>query len=70
MKQAGIYLVIGGAILFIVVFISKIISFIVGNPLLGLALTAILIGLILILSAIYNERKSDPETVELDKIEK
>ena len=70
MKQAGIYLVIGGAILFVVVFIGKIISFIIGNPLLGLALTAILIGLILILSAIYNERKSDPETVELDKVEK
>ncbi|MBC8403544.1 MAG: hypothetical protein H8E14_18845 [Candidatus Marinimicrobia bacterium] len=69
MKQTGIYLTVGGAILFIVVFIGKIISFIVGNPLLGLALVAILIGVIMILSAIYNERKNDPETQELKNVQ-
>ncbi len=69
MKQTGIYLIVGGAILFIVVFIGKIISFIVGNPLLGLALLAILIGLAMILLAIYNERKNDPETQELKNVQ-
>ncbi|NQT96754.1 MAG: hypothetical protein HQ562_03340 [Candidatus Marinimicrobia bacterium] len=69
MKQTGIYLTVGGTILFIVVFIGKIISFIVGNPLLGLALLAILIGVIMILSAIYNERKNDPETQELKNVQ-
>lgn len=69
MKQIGIYLTVGGAILFIVVFIGKIISFIVGNPLLGLALVAILIGVIMILSAIYNERRNDPETQELKNVQ-
>ncbi|MCK5330971.1 MAG: hypothetical protein KAK01_06170 [Candidatus Marinimicrobia bacterium] len=69
MKQTGIYLTVGGAILFIVVFIGKIISFIVGNPLLGLALLAIIIGVIMILTAIYNERKNDPETQELKNVQ-
>lgn len=60
MKQTGIYLIVGGAILFILVFITKIISFILSNPLLGLALLAMLIGLILVLVSIYNERKAEP----------
>lgn len=70
MKQTGIYLTIGGAILFIVVFIGKIISFIVSNPLLGLALLAILAGLVMILIAIYNERRDDPEADALKKVDK
>ncbi|MFH1852771.1 MAG: hypothetical protein ABIA75_10530 [Candidatus Neomarinimicrobiota bacterium] len=70
MKQTGIYLTIGGAILFIVVFIGKIISFIVSNPLLGLALLAILVGLVMILIAIYNERRDDPEADALKKVDK
>ena len=68
MKQGGIYLVVGGSILFIVVFIGKIISFIISNPLLGLAILAILIGIILILIAIYSERKNDPEADELKEV--
>lgn len=69
MKQTGIYLTVGGAILFIIIFIGKIISFIVGNPLLGIALLAILIGLAMILLAIYNERKNDSETQELKNVQ-
>ena len=69
MKQTGIYLIVGGAILFIIIFIGKIISFIVGNPLLGIALLAILIGLAMILLAIYNERKNDSETQELKNVQ-
>ena len=69
MKQTGIYLTVGGAILFIIIFIGKIISLIVGNPLLGIALLAILIGLAMILLAIYNERKNDSETQELKNVQ-
>ncbi len=69
MKQSGIYLVVGGTILFIVVFIGKIIKFIIGNPLLGLAILAILIGLVMILMAIYAERKNDPDSQELRDVQ-
>ncbi len=69
MKQSGIYLVVGGAILFIIIFIGKIINFIVSNPWLGLALLAIIIGLAMILLAIYNERKEDPENEALKSVE-
>ena len=69
MKQTGIYLVVGGTVLFIIIFISKIISFIASNPWLGLALLAIIIGLAMILLAIYNERKEDPETEELKSVQ-
>lgn len=69
MKQTGIYLVVGGAILFVIIFIGKIISFILNNPLLGLSILAILIGVIMILVAIYNERKADPESEDLKEVQ-
>ncbi len=68
MKQTGIYFIIGGAILFVIIFIGKIISFILNNPLLGLSLLAILVGVAMILTAIYQERKADPESEELKEV--
>ncbi len=57
MKDTGLYLIIGGVVLFILVFIGKIISFIVGNPILGLATLAIIIGVILILINMVKESR-------------
>ena len=57
MKDAGLYLIIGGAILFMLVFIGKIISFIVSNPILGLASVAIIAGVILILINMVKENR-------------
>ena len=44
MKQTGIYLILGGAVVFILVFIGKIMALVFNNPLLGLALMAVVIG--------------------------
>ncbi|HDY76090.1 MAG TPA: hypothetical protein ENH49_06155 [Candidatus Marinimicrobia bacterium] len=57
MKDTGLYLIIGGVIIFSLVFISKIISFIVSNPLLGLASLAIIAGVILILFNMVKENR-------------
>ena len=43
-KQLGWYLIFGGLAIFILKFITVILSFIGGNPILGLALIAILSG--------------------------
>ena len=43
-KQIGWYLIFGGLAIFILKFITVILSFIGGNPILGLALIAILSG--------------------------
>ncbi len=57
MKDAGLYLIIGGVVLFVLVFIGKIISFIIGNPILGLATIAITAGVILILFNMVKENR-------------
>lgn len=57
MKDAGLYLIIAGAALFIIVFIGKIISFIANNPMLGLATLAILAGVFLLLLNMIKENK-------------
>lgn len=57
MKEAGLYLIIAGVALFIIVFIGKIISFIANNPMLGLATLAILAGVFLILLNMIKENK-------------
>ena len=43
-KHIGWYLIFGGLAIFILKFITVILSFIGGNPILGLALIAILSG--------------------------
>ncbi len=70
MKDAGLYLIIGGAILFILVFISKIISFIVSNPILGLASVAIITGVILILINMVKENREAKKDEPFRGVEK
>lgn len=57
MKEAGLYLIIAGVALFIIVFIGKIISFIANNPMLGLATLAIIAGVFLLLLNMIKENK-------------
>lgn len=57
MKDLGIYLIIGGIIIFVLVFIGKVISFIINNPLLGFASLAILAGIIIFLFGIVQENQ-------------
>ncbi len=52
-KQLGWYLIFGGLIIFVLKFITVILSFIGGNPILGLALIAILSGVVML--ALGNE---------------
>ena len=47
-KQIGWYLIFGGLVIFILKFITVILSFIGGNPILGLALIAILSGIVML----------------------
>ena len=57
MKQTGIYLILGGAVVFILVFIGKIIALVFNNPLLGLALMAVVIGVFILLYSIIQEER-------------
>ena len=57
MKEAGLYLIIAGVALFIIVFIGKIISFIANNPILGIATLAIIAGVFLLLLNMIKENK-------------
>ena len=60
MKQTGIYLILGGAVVFILVFIGKIIALIFNNPLLGLAHMSVELGVfVLLYSIIQEEREKD-----------
>ncbi len=57
MKQTGIYLILGGAVVFILVFIGKIMTLLFNNPLLGLALMAVVIGVFILLYSIIQEER-------------
>jgi uncharacterized BrkB/YihY/UPF0761 family membrane protein len=57
MKQTGIYLILGGAVVFILVFIGKIMALVFNNPLLGLALVAVVIGVFILLYSIIQEER-------------
>ena len=57
MKQTGIYLILGGSVVFILVFIGKIIALVFNNPLLGLALMAVVIGVFILLYSIIQEER-------------
>ncbi len=57
MKQTGIYLILGGAVVFILVFIGKIMALVFNNPLLGLALMAVVIGVFILLYSIIQEER-------------
>jgi lipoprotein signal peptidase len=57
MKDAGLYLIIAGVVLFVIVFIGKIFSFIANNPILGIATMAIIGGIFLLLISMVKENK-------------
>ena len=57
MKQTGIYLILGGAVVFILVFIGKIMALVFNNQLLGLALMAVVIGVFILLYSIIQEER-------------
>ncbi len=57
MKQTGFYLILGGAVVFILVFIGKIMALVFNNPLLGLALMAVVIGVFILLYSIIQEER-------------
>ena len=57
MKQTGIYLILGGAVVFILVFIGKIMALLFNNPLLGLALMAVVSGVFILLYSIIQEER-------------
>ena len=57
MKQTGIYLILGGAVVCILVFIGKIMALVFNNPLLGLALMAVVIGVFILLYSIIKEER-------------
>ena len=70
MKQTGIYLILGGAVVFILVFIGKIMALVFNNPLLGLALMAVVIGVFILLYSIIQEErvaKNDEPFRDIDK---
>ena len=57
MKQTGIYLILGGSVVFILGFIGKIMALVFNNPLLGLALMAVVIGVFILLYSIIQEER-------------
>ena len=57
MKQTGIYLILGGAVVFILVFIGKIMALVFNNPLLGLAVMSVIIGVFILLYSIIQEER-------------
>ena len=57
MKQAGIYLILGGAVVFILVLIGEIVALLFDYPLLGLALMAVVIGVFILLYSIIQEER-------------
>ena len=57
MKQTGIYLILGGAVVFILVFIGKIMALGFNHPLLGLAVMAVVIGVFILLYSIIQEER-------------
>lgn len=70
MKDTGLYLIIAGVAVFVIVFIGKIISFIANNPLLGLATVAIIFGVILLLLNMIKENKAAKKNEPFRGVEK
>ena len=67
MKQTGIYLILGGAVVFILVFIGKIIALIFNNPLLGLALMSVVLGAFVLLYSIIQEEREKDEFKDIEE---
>jgi len=56
-KQTGIYLILIGAVVSILVFIGDLLALIFDRPLLGLALMAVVIGVFILLYSIIQEER-------------
>ena len=67
MKQTGIYLILGGAVVFILVFIGKIIALIFNNPLLGLALMSVVLGVFVFLYSIIQEEREKDDFKDIEE---
>ena len=67
MKQTGIYLILGGAVVFILVFIGKIIALIFNNPLLGLALMSVVLGVFVLLYSIIQEEREKYDFKDIEE---
>ena len=67
MKQTGIYLILGGAVVFILVFIGKIIALIFNNPLLGLAIMSVVLGVFVLLYSIIQEEREKDEFKDIEE---
>ncbi len=61
-KQLSMLLIAGGVLVFVLAFIGKIIEFVFRNQVLGLALIAILIGVLLMGYNMYIENKKDEQS--------
>ncbi len=61
-KQLSMLLIAGGVLVFILAFIGKIIEFVFRYQVLGLALIAILIGVLLMGYNMYIENKKDEQS--------
>ena len=70
MKQTGIYLILGGSVVFILVFIGKIMALVFNNPLLGLALMAVVIGVFILLYSIIQEERVEKKDESFRGIDK
>ncbi len=61
-KQLSIILIAGGLLVFVLAFIGKIIEFVFQHQVLGLALIAILIGVLLMGYNVYIENKTNEQS--------
>jgi len=58
MKQTGIYFIIGGAAILVLVFVKNIFTFLVSHPITGLAIVAVIVGAFLMLYSVYQESQA------------
>lgn len=70
MKKTGMYLIFGGLAVLILAFISRILAFVVDHPIIGLALLAVLAGVIILLVNVYKETSQDANNEPFRDLEK
>ncbi len=59
MKQTGMYFIIGGAVVLVLVFVKSIFTFLAAHPITGLAIAAIIVGVLIMLYSVYQESQND-----------
>ena len=70
MKKTGIIAIIIGLAIWVLYLISVFWSFLFSHPFLGLALIAIIVGAVIIILDIYQEKEKDKENEPFRGIEK